>query len=66
MVKMLPRFSQGEVEVEIHGDYIDREAMFRKGRRCPYCQGVGVIIARFGHKTCYDCPLCKGKGKIDV
>lgn len=34
--------------------------------RCPYCAGLNPIIDRFNHSMFYDCPVCNGKGKINL
>lgn len=34
--------------------------------KCPYCNGLTPIIDRFNHSRFYDCPLCKGKKKVDI
>lgn len=37
-----------------------------KTKRCPYCNGIKVLIDRFNHMRFSDCRICKGKGKIKI
>lgn len=34
--------------------------------RCPMCEGVKILINKFNHNHFGNCPLCKGKGKIQI
>lgn len=36
-----------------------------KGKRCPNCKGLKVLIDRFDHSKSNFCPVCKGKGKVN-